>query len=849
MAEENLGTAVLKIVVNDDEARSALNLLKRDVQATTQQATKARRTTGRAGTDPDEAARKKAERAADQAANKRVSIQNRLNLLEAKGVDVTAFRLRAARANEAAEKSQFDTARRINAQLGRALSIEENRLRVSAAQNAQLKRQEAATKTVATAEKRRAEKPTGVGFATTPEQILASRGGTQKGAATGINAFESTIDRATRLRNRLNILDAKGADTVKLRGTYEQAVASLNQGELATSQRLLQNLSRQVSIKENDLKVTKLREAATKKEQKQAAAAAAPAAPGAPPAQTRADRRAAEQLASRNRDIASNALIGGAFPLLFGQGIGASAGGALGGAAGGALGGQFGFGLSLIGTAVGAQFDALLEKGNTLASALSDPIGKFTQLTEAGLLSSRAVERSAEALIALGANATAAATIQRDLEVQYGKSAVSAAQFFRQQEDIANRSNRQTDVTLGPFFNFVGAEVQRAGRRITEPGFGIFPSAEERNRPVLQQKAEQDRANVLNNINKIEQQRLATQGLQLRSITAQAQGYDAAAAALDQQVKAEQNALDIADARRRLSEVGPGPNKLAQQAAIQKEINRLANEGARDQQAFADKQKNDQKNLLAQRNLDTSLNRLKLQSIQEQVAGTQALASAERGVARDTLATTQAIQESINQARRREQEIGAQIDAARLRGGDANEQEAERLVGLQQLAAVETGQALVQGAFALQQAGEKLIQDAKNARDALRSAREGAFDLLRRGDQLDLLRQARSDIASAGVFDPNKVARLSERDLISAAGSARSIVEAEKNLRDIETATVGLTEVNRNLQNQLTSYGLAVENLAGVTKTLAEKNWAVNVTVAGAQSAAYGDVVNGAISP
>ena len=49
----------------------------------------------------------------------------------------------------------------------------------------------------------------------------------------------------------------------------------------------------------------------------------------------------------------SSGLIGGGFPLLFGQGGTAAAGGAIGGLAGGAIGGGFGFALSIIGTAAG----------------------------------------------------------------------------------------------------------------------------------------------------------------------------------------------------------------------------------------------------------------------------------------------------------------------------------------------------------------------------------------------------------------------------------------------------------------------------------------------------------------
>ena len=57
----------------------------------------------------------------------------------------------------------------------------------------------------------------------------------------------------------------------------------------------------------------------------------------------------------------SNALIGGGFPLLFGQGAIGAAGGGIGGALGGALGGGFGFGLSIAGTAIAQQIQQTLD--------------------------------------------------------------------------------------------------------------------------------------------------------------------------------------------------------------------------------------------------------------------------------------------------------------------------------------------------------------------------------------------------------------------------------------------------------------------------------------------------------
>ena len=66
----------------------------------------------------------------------------------------------------------------------------------------------------------------------------------------------------------------------------------------------------------------------------------------------------------------SSGLIGGGFPLLFGQGGAAAAGGAIGGLAGGAIGGGFGFALSIVGTAAG-QAIAEIEKFDDQLSTLN----------------------------------------------------------------------------------------------------------------------------------------------------------------------------------------------------------------------------------------------------------------------------------------------------------------------------------------------------------------------------------------------------------------------------------------------------------------------------------------------
>lgn len=169
-------------------------------------------------------------------------------------------------------------------------------------------------------------------------------------------------------------------------------------------------------------------------------------APGSPGARAALRRRLTE--------AGSNALIGGAFPALFGQGLGASVGGALGGGAGGLVGGQFGFGLSLVGTALGAQFDEATRKLQTLGSALSDPVGQLSALSEAGLISSKGLEKQVQALIDTGREAEAAALIQKDLANTYGD--LQNAKDLAAASDELNRSWARLQVSIA---SLVGSPI------------------------------------------------------------------------------------------------------------------------------------------------------------------------------------------------------------------------------------------------------------------------------------------------------------------------------------------------------------------------------------------------------
>jgi hypothetical protein len=122
----------------------------------------------------------------------------------------------------------------------------------------------------------------------------------------------------------------------------------------------------------------------------------------------------AAKRAGRGFDVSgalSSAVIGGAFPLLFGQGTGAAAGGLFGGLLGAAAGPGGGFAGSLVGTAIGQVADQF----NQLAAALDDPIKALDLLKERASLSGRGIEQLAEQLVATGRTAEAGSLIQADI--------------------------------------------------------------------------------------------------------------------------------------------------------------------------------------------------------------------------------------------------------------------------------------------------------------------------------------------------------------------------------------------------------------------------------------------------
>ena len=176
-------------------------------------------------------------------------------------------------------------------------------------------------------------------------------------------------------------------------------------------------------------------------------------------------RKQLQQKRTRNQGAVSNAVIGGAFPLLFGQGLGASFGGALGGFTGGRMkgkdgsGGQFGFAFSLLGTVIGAQFDRLAQSARELGEALRNPIKNMDMLVTKMGQANTPFGDTVETLKSLGLEAVAADQVLNNFNKTFGTNKTQLSQLGEESVRFTNElAKLGTGITLfiaGPLTFFL----------------------------------------------------------------------------------------------------------------------------------------------------------------------------------------------------------------------------------------------------------------------------------------------------------------------------------------------------------------------------------------------------------
>ena len=227
----------------------------------------------------------------------------------------------------------------------------------------------------------------------------------------------------------------------------------------------------------------------SRQEEKKEALAIAKIEADAATKRRKAEQQLVAQRSKRRQEVLSSALIGGAFPLLFGQGIGAAAGGAAGGGLGGLAGGQLGFGLSLVGTALGSVFDQLAQGAKEAAAALRDPITNFEQIKSKSILASASQERYIETLIKTGQFTKAATEIQQEVIKKVGLNGVRDFQNLEVAQTKLSRATGEFVLQLqaalaGPLTGLTSwlagflavANTARSARMVTEGAVPTDPA-------------------------------------------------------------------------------------------------------------------------------------------------------------------------------------------------------------------------------------------------------------------------------------------------------------------------------------------------------------------------------------
>tara|TARA_Y100000004_G_scaffold3773_1_gene4510 strand:- start:7755 stop:9815 length:2061 start_codon:yes stop_codon:yes gene_type:complete len=393
--QESLGTAVLQLTVDDSALRQGIADAKKFIGKELGQAFSGGTGGGqrRGGVDDRlQATRVITRRLGDE-----------LQKLADRGVKVKSQFDQLNKAVTAAEKGQIETARARNK--GVADFIREEKRRTNLTEST-------------------LQRPIRGSARDIGSPIGSARGARLGGQKEDIDALFKAQKRRYSLDQQIRSLEVAGVNTAKLRASLGAVTTAQSSRQFGLAKKLGDQLSLDLRKERDRLKVRRdakrISEAEIAEGRRIGRLNVSPvrgrvAIPESPAAiKDRQDRRRRFRRAVLS-DLGgriSSGLVGGAFPLLFGQGPGAAIGGGTFGFLGGS---KFGFGASLVGTVLGQAFDQGIEKAKVLASALDNPVQNFQALADAGLISSKSLKNTIQALIETGRTAEAAALIQGDL--------------------------------------------------------------------------------------------------------------------------------------------------------------------------------------------------------------------------------------------------------------------------------------------------------------------------------------------------------------------------------------------------------------------------------------------------
>lgn len=597
----------------------------------------------------------------------------------------------------------------------------------------------------------------------------------------------------------------------------------------------------------------------------------APGSPGDIASQRKEEERRLDARRKSFKEAGANALIGGAFPLLFGQGLGASIGGGLGGGVGGLAGGQFGFGASLVGTAIGTAVDELNRRFGELSVALLSPVESFNKLKEASVLASRAQDGYIQALIDAGKTAQAAQEIQKEAgkTIDPGNALLLAGST-----DVLNRAFSDLQDRLGSFTAGAGQAFNNWLARLINTVAGTPAPNQPLTGPQAVRNAQNQRATgagigTLGLGIAIAGATLATGGAALAiggaGLALGGVGFGSALGATDKERVASSREVAAAEEKVRtlLSEQVITQQNINQAKALglskTAELIDISNQFQTAQVTAANQELQIQAQLAAgqisqgdaakQLNDVETARKVTIEAIVAKQQEAAAVAAAELQSAQ-VLVGLKAQQRTIAQEQLKQEAAIAQYVQARATyeerraSGLASPEELDALKAAATEAGTKLQTALITGADAIKNASEEARKNFDSAAKALQSTSEGNFKFLTKAAQRQVLDQARGDIArgvESGDINPRFLRARKPEDVIAAANASRSQIQALDNFnkaaQDYSSAINQSNQALGSVTNQLPEVANKIVALQGSLDGLVNKDWTVNVSVSGDSAA------------
>ena len=357
---------------------------------------------------------------------------------------------RLAQASEALQRNELDLAKRLTTEL------RNQRIAYERANRAEEALMRPTSMVAGAAEAITGRRPGGLAPVPGSPAAIAAAAKAAKASAPAPTKTASAIDQSINLQKRYNNLltsaqileqkalgyKAKGLQTEQQVAAVQNTIQSIRENGANVTKQYLDALDNVLNSLRNELRLTKA-VADTRK-----AAAAGAAAP-------KTTASTAENKKASGGAGFQNALIGGAFPLLFGGGAGA----VLGGFAGGFIPGNPM--MSIVTSAIGTIFDRIVAGARVAGEAVRTLDTAIQHMSDNALFSSKQTAFLAEKLEEYGRYSLAAQIVQEELNKKIGVDGVASLQKLGDSSSELNRAwaefNLQLQTALaGPLAGLLG---------------------------------------------------------------------------------------------------------------------------------------------------------------------------------------------------------------------------------------------------------------------------------------------------------------------------------------------------------------------------------------------------------